>query len=364
MYSYHHIIAGNYDRAIEHYKQRLGEPLNPLIVSYLGLAYFLRGDTTEADQTWARLTNAEHLSLLRKILITDAERQERLSQWDTAYQLRKRAYELSKIDSPHNLSADNSAPNGSFTDLLLLILSGLRSNHFASEIIDQTQILTILSQKPSLTDKESELLLEVVIASLETYADQDWALTMLETSLPKFVDRGSASADIIKVSFEVERKFTPQLATKIAEILLAHNPNDYHAKIAIYLILAQRYARASNFDQALSIIRQHQELVKDSALDGLIGNESFLNVLLSLYEYWKECLEINETSARLSHQLAGYPTITMKLYQPAALMAVGFFAPYFADRPRENMYLRKVCKDIADQKLVERNEEFVSGYRH
>jgi predicted O-linked N-acetylglucosamine transferase (SPINDLY family) len=185
----------------------------------------------------------------------------------------------------------------------------------------------------------------------------------LETSLPKFVDRGSASDDIIKVSFEVERKFNGQLATKIAEILLAHNPDDYQTKIFVYLVLTERYARSGDFDQALSIARQHQELVQDNALDQLIANESIIKVLLSLYQKWDECIEINNTSAHLVRHLEEYKETSMSDYQLTLLLGVACFAPYIADRPRENMYLRKVCKDIAERRLVENNEEFVRSYR-
>lgn len=364
MYSYHHILDGNYDRAIGHYSRRLGEPPKAHLVSYLGLAHFLKGDTESAEKTWAGLGSEGELSLLREILITEAQRQERLEQWDIAYHLRKKSYGLSPNREnaiPENL--DQSAENH-FHTFLSLILSALRSKQFSPELIDHGHLLDILTQSPSLTELESGLLLQVVIAILETCADQPWALGILETSLSKFVDRASASADLIQVSFQVERKFGSPIATRIGEILLDHNRDDYHTKVAIYLVLAQRYSRASNFDQALSIARQHQELVKDSPLDVLIANESILNVLLSLYQNWQECVEINNTSARLAQQLPEYMAGTIKRYIPNALLAVGFFGPYFADRPRENMYLRQVCKDIADQKLVEKDQEFVTGYRH
>lgn len=332
------ILKGNYFQAAAIYEQAIdSEPNVKSHYWYLGLILLLQGQETEAHTTWFMAMMDEDSedigsenTELKEILTTEAERQERLEEYQLACKIRQSIKEIFPQDI-HNL--------------LHLIQLSIESKTYKNEDLQEYKIIEILE-----SDQQIEVnleLLTLVLRSILDYAYSEPATQeLLQISVPYFADHLPTLRSIllpaaVDIAYSRGRS---DIATNIVNLYLKIDPQNTE----ILGHLTAFYQNQGDFDQGIATAKLLYSLV-ESLPEKIFANRQILRGLISAGGYWEESCAVNRHQQELLAALIKEDSRNINQIHTVRLSGANYFAPYIEDdlqthREIQNKLL-KLCKE-------------------
>jgi predicted O-linked N-acetylglucosamine transferase (SPINDLY family) len=348
---YELLLQGNYPQAASIFEQAIAtEPDVKTHYWYLGLILLLQGQELEAQTTWLMAMMGgeteeadDENGELRRILITEAERQEKLEEYSVAWKIRQSIRELFPQDV-HNL-------------LHLLQLS-IEAKTYESDNLQEYRLIEILQSEPKI---EVNLeLLSLVLRSMLDYAYlEPSTLELLETSLPYFVDNLPTLRSIL-LPVAVDLVFShgqSKIATKIANLYLSLDPKNTE----VLSHLTSFYQNSGDFTQGVETSRLLYSLV-DSLQEKIFANRQILRGLISAGGYWEESCAVQLHQQELIAALIKENPQNIEKIHAVRLFSANYFAFYIEDDLAKNRKIQNQILELCKQNNIIYAQEQVEKY--
>ncbi|MBW4660774.1 MAG: tetratricopeptide repeat protein [Drouetiella hepatica Uher 2000/2452] len=359
--------GGNYKAASQHYEQMLvDDPAQASYYWHLGLALVLQGQEAEAQFTWMTPileaeseVQQEQLTLeLINVLSVEADRQETLSNYETAWLLRQHLREF--------------APNN--TDNLLRTLGlALQAKIFSFEDSLLPEIIHCLQTVSSAAALCPDRLLQVSQLLLQLNPGHAATLNFLESCIPylsgkqltEWIDWVLAAA----TRHSQNSQFT--IASKLNYLAIPLVLDNI--KILLNIIYQLQGGSIVDRLESIKLAERCLELATNPS-----EKISATNALLSSWLYsggdWKQAVEIYQTYkallqaliksyAQMPNAIGEVVDVEQKLGFLSNLAPVGSLFFYFEDEPKTNRPLRNQIAQIAQSHLRTVLSDEVSKYQ-
>ena len=330
------LVKGNYQELSSLYEKALEtKPENYDYYWYLGLAYLLQEQEEEAQTTWLlAMTQGiekeadESIQELVEILLTEAQRQESLGDYQKSWLIRGHLREI--------------APD-LINNLLELIQLEIYLKVFTPEKLNEWQVIELLQQSPN-GSVDSNLLLEVLKRILE-FSDAT-TVAFAKASLVHISSSETFIKAVVPITVRMAKKEgRVYLAANIYKICLELQPNN------LELLNMQLYfcSMLESFKQALEIAHQYYENC-ETLQKKVFGNYQILYTLI-LSGAWQEIESIAERHRKLLKELIKQQPDTLEPTVSSCLVCVTIPWLYLQDNLEENRWFQNQISSLFSKNL-------------
>jgi predicted O-linked N-acetylglucosamine transferase (SPINDLY family) len=347
-------VRREYDKAAQVYEQAIAaEPTDLSYYWHLGLMQLLQSQEVEAQTTWLEGMSvaesnlpddisstldsklAEWNSELVGILMSEAARQQEISDLDTAWLLRRHIYEI----DPNNIN-----------NLLQLVELSIQNRSLTEADFTEFDIVNTLRTCQQTDAVNLDLLLRVLEQSFE-YPPLYSLLTELIAACPPFI-QGAEVTKFLTVVINGAVKLAyignqNRLAIEILELGLKLAPGE----IEILNHLAPLYQNIGDYEHGISAAKQCYEL-SNNLIDRIVANYLLLRGLIGSGGNWQEALVVLQQHESLLLSLIQSDTQELDSVTTQRLYLTYSVAPYLIDRPA---HLRSIQNQVSQ--LCQKNVE-------
>jgi predicted O-linked N-acetylglucosamine transferase (SPINDLY family) len=333
-----YFIEKDYMQATAAYEQLLeADPDSMIYYWQLGLIQLLQGNETEAQLTWT-LALAEGaperseawILELYQVLQTEAERQESLQEYQTAWIIRQHLREIAPADASNSLR---------IVHLLL------QMKQFGSEVLQELDLVELL-QDGQLPEQDYPLLFETLAQMLEQALEDPRLLDFAKVCMVYAFYPHALIDILLPKATELSTVFGRNtLACRYGELCLQLDPNHF----TTLLLLSRFYQTEGLYAEGIELARRHFAACQ-TPLQKVFGNSYVLRGLMSTGAQWQEATEVLTRQTELLQSLIETYQINANEYlESAVLCAPLYFYPYFSDRPHQTRAIQnQVAKLFQD----------------
>jgi predicted O-linked N-acetylglucosamine transferase (SPINDLY family) len=326
----------------------------------LGLAYLLAGDEAEAQFTWmmAFSTAAPDqvegwTTALVQLLLTEAERQAAVENWQMVWAIRQHLREVAPAEI-HNL--------------LHLVRLAVRLNLSDAQCLRDWQVTTLLqSELPELNEG---LLLDTIQEALEAWFDDPRVKDFAETALRQFRNLQPNLAALMKTAAALRSSGgvrQTELAVYLAEICLQHDPRNLEALrlLAIFYEVTQQYTASIEVAQRFRDACQTLD-------EKMVGNAFLMGRLLRTGQHWQETADLMAQQEALAQELINQYTPHPEQSLLISILTSCYSRAYYLDdaptqhRPLQNQLAALFQSDLqlhAGEAIAPHQKRFLSAAR-
>jgi predicted O-linked N-acetylglucosamine transferase (SPINDLY family) len=338
--AYKYLLQEDYSAVVHYYEEALEiEPENYAHYWYLGLAYLLLGEEDEAQATWLVAMSQgtpeeieDWTSHLIEILLTEAERQESLGDYQKSWLIRGHLQEI--------------APT-LIANLLALISLSIKLGYFQVELLTEWEIIEIIQETNSqYIDLQS--LLKAVEIVLQ-YPSQE-SLDFTQVSLPHLVQLSESFLQnifTVLISSAYQQR-QPLFAAQIAEVCLQFYPGNLY--ILKHLWSFYTYAREHE-----KIIETAQQFYENSISlsQKVFGNYQLIQSLMGAGA-WNEVKAIAQRHQDLLREIIKEKPKELALFVRNSFICVTGSLLYLEDNPQQNRYFQNQIASLFQQDYCQR----------
>ncbi len=330
--AHQYLIQEKYTQAVSLYEEAIAN--EPNIKSYywhLGLFLLLQGQETEAQMTWMLpLTEVEPEELnfytneLIRVLLTEAERREKLGEISIVWLIRQHIREIKPDD------IDN---------LLKIILLSIHLKNFEGTELTEWGVIELLQAKQN-EDLNVELLLEVLQEVLDTIPFHPISLELTEALLTFLPNTEQCFLVFLRAAIKIgHTRKQPALAARILELYLRLDADN--AELLRHL--AVFHQDAQNFSQGIQTAKLCYSL-SEKLPDKIFAIHLLLRGLMTAGGYWQEvCSTCQELETVLQEFIKAQP-LPLDEVRTLRLLTPSFAIPHIKDAPAE---FRAIYNQIA-----------------
>lgn len=314
--------------------------LNPnLTVNYfyLGLSLLLQNKQEESKTIWnlgLQRSDSKNLSIqeLTNILEDEASRQEELSEYHLAWNIRQNIRQI--------------VPNEYINSTKICILS-LHLQTFDPELLKELGFVN-----PSASEQESndDSLLKFLVIYAGSYIVKSplllkECLKLISACLPYFRNKEACLQALILVA----SKYEIDTSLKFIDVFLAIYPN--YKSVELLSFLASRYLINHEYDKAIQIARESILECSQNIYQKTASTYALLYALIERGGNWQKLETTFKELRSLHSQLATQELENISNSDVYAISVTPFFAPYFEDVPQfnhvlQNQILQLFCSGV------------------
>jgi predicted O-linked N-acetylglucosamine transferase (SPINDLY family) len=319
--AYQQLTQGNYEQAAWLYEQATElEPEIKTHIWYLGLALLLQGQEAEAQTVWLfGMADGEPDQIeqwtaeLIEVLQTEADRQEELQEYASAWLIRQHLRET----APYDLN-----------NLLRIVHLSMQLGTFTGEDLANLNLVELLQSNEAIAD--SQLLLSV-LKSLLSYAPLDPHVLEFATACLGHAQQPVLFVDILlQAAIEIAHVHRrSDIACHFGELCLQFNA----AEVEVLRHLSAFYLDAERYAEAIEAAHRCYDLTETVA-DRLYANHLLLKCLLGATGYWQKTCEVMERHQTLLRNVIEAAPANLDAVAACRLSSAPFFLPYFKDDPQ------------------------------
>jgi predicted O-linked N-acetylglucosamine transferase (SPINDLY family) len=317
--AYDYLIIGDYSKASVLYEKAISiDPISRTNYWYLGLSLLLSGQEMEAQFTWGMITaeeDADETENLAKelcqILNQEAERQENIKEYATAWLIRQHMREIMPQD---------------FDNLVQIIYLELNLNTLSQDSLNQLGIIELLQQEPNSLIQEGAVL-QLVQNLLNSKLEYNLVLEAIYSCIPHIRHNPK---DYINLLLPIAGKLSQNshpIAQEILETCLDIDPDN----MITLGYLVDAYIYTENYSKSINLIKKYTTK-SESLLQKITVYFLLVLSLMSAGTDWEDSeVAFNQYVSHLLQQAQQSPDfLTIYLCKGIVL------ATYFNDNPRDN----------------------------
>lgn len=330
--AYEYLIVGDYSNASLLYENAISvDPTSRTNYWYLGLSLLLSGQELEAQFAWGMVTAEADVNEIESceqelchILIQEAERQEDIKEYSTAWLIRQHVREI----KPQN-----------FDNLVQIIYLELNLNTFSQDSLNQLDIIELLQQEPNSLIQES-IILQLVQNILNSKLDYKSVLNIIYSCIPHIRHNPKEYINLLlPIAGKISENSHP-IAQEILEACLDLDPEN----MTTLGYLVDAYIYSGNYSKSINLIRDYITKT-DNLLQKITVYFLLVLSLMSAGTEWKESeAAFNSYVSYLLQQAQQDPNL-LSIYLCKGMA----FAAYFNDNPQDNRttqnYLFNICQN-------------------
>ena len=332
--AYKYLIEGNYNQAAKLYEEAIAaQPTVKVYCWHLGLALLLQGDEAEAQTTWLLgIAEGEPEQVeqwtaeLFKVLETEAERREALSDYSVAWALRQHLREISPED---------------VNNLLRLIALSIYLEIFIADELTSYGLIEILQLQPGI-EVDAELLMRVLQNVLNCIPAQPTALKFAEACLAHVCKPEDYINIILATSVELGYLLRlPGSAVRFIQLGLrldAEHPEMLYN-------LACLYQNLGLYEEGIKTAKLFELVVTDLA-NQVYAQHLILRGLMSAGGHWKQAVSVIEKLLQRLELLITEQPRDIGSTTVNKLFVTTFFFPYFQDNPQHYRPIRNQLSQL------------------
>ncbi|MDY7003471.1 MAG: O-linked N-acetylglucosamine transferase, SPINDLY family protein [Cyanobacteriota bacterium] len=346
------LMNGNYAKAANLYEQAItSEPDNRYYYWQLGLMLLLQGQEVEAQTTWLlAIADGEVEEVdtwtqeLVEVLVTEANRQASLENYETAWAIRQHIREI----NPNHLN-----------NLLCLIDLSITLETYTGEELIEFAVIDRLKAESSI-ELNIDLLLHILKKLLISAPINQSSVDFAEVCA-NYIQKPQDFINILSpVVYEIAYSYGERrTAIKYLEIALNLAPQH----LETLRNLAQFYIDTTNFTLGIDYAKKCYSL-SEKIWEKIFDNHNIIKGMMSSGGYNQEVKQLIERQELLLESLIKSPpnelgssVNLMRLYNCC------FFFPYIKDSPQKNTILRQKVARICQTNMERSHQEVVQKYR-
>ncbi|NET17608.1 MAG: O-linked N-acetylglucosamine transferase, SPINDLY family protein, partial [Okeania sp. SIO1H6] len=329
-------LENNYARVATLYETAINaEPEIKSHYWYLGLTLLLKGEEAEAQTAWLLGMgdgDGEEIDKwtleLVEILEAEAERQRlEVGNYNLAWAIRQHIREI----NPNNCN-----------NLLHLIGLSTLTRTYTSEILAEVEIVELLNSEVEL-DIDLNLLMQVLSNIADTIPDDSSFSKLIEAITPHISEKQSFINNLIILIYKIAYSAKSyELAIQLTEWGLKLSPD--HPEL-IYS-LSTFYQDIKEYTKGIEIAQLCYSQRKSLGAK-VCASLLLLRGLRSAGGHWDRFYSTLENHKSLINELILEQPTSLNSAVTVRLFSSTFFFPYFQDKLRENMYLRREVAKIS-----------------
>ena len=349
--AYQWLIQGRYAEATQLYEQVLeADPAAMQCYWHLGLLLLLQAQQEDAQATWllamaegdADQIEAWTLDLLQ-VLRTEAERQECMGDYATAWIVRQHMREIYPAD---------------VENVLRLVQGAIALRSLTDKDLADWDVAPVLQSTPT-ADIDGDLLLQAVEQLLYYQPPEQHAMQVVAACFPHVAQHPDR---FITILIQTSSKVThadraPEAALRLAELGLRLRPD--HLELLRHL--TSLYPNVGAFDQAIATARRCYALSL-TTFDQAVANHLLLRSLLAPGSHWPEALTAFQHQLNLLTALVDQPP-SLDRDATLWLFSSTFFQPYFRDDLAQNRQMQNQIAQIGQANVQRYGAEASARYR-
>jgi predicted O-linked N-acetylglucosamine transferase (SPINDLY family) len=317
---------------------------------HLGLMLLLQGQEVEAQTTWMLgMAEGEPEEIeqwtaeLMQVLQIEAERQEKLADYQLAWAIRQHLQEIAPAD---------------INNILHSIALSIQLETFTEESLTASGIIESLQEELAVN---WDLLL-LVMQKILHYVRNCLAVLQFTEACISSTPEPQAFIDAVmfackKIAFSVPKQ--PALASRYAELCLLREPNN----IKILQDLVVFYQDSHQYNKSLDTAKRYYELA-ESLVDKLLANYLVIRSLMSASGYWQEACSKLELQQTLMQALLEESPTNIEPIANIRLFTTPFFFPYFRDEPHNNRHIQNQISRLCHENFEVYAKNLVEQYRY
>lgn len=340
------IAAGDYAQARQILEDAIAASPDVIALgAYLGVAYLLDDDESEAYLTWLLCLEAEteaelaqHHQVLVTVLETVAQQQISQENYHYAWLIRKYLREFNPEDIDNTLKL-----------VQLAIATETYTNEEAEDWFN-TIDFSVLSPDGNL---QSELLTTLKILLENTnwdQATQNFLIKLLQSTEEPRLFSNLVLTAAIKFNYAGQ----PQIAIDLLERYLQFDPDC----LALRLYLIIYYREDKQFEKSIATAKWCYTQAT-SIVDRIFAINELLYSLISEGNSWNEALEYLSLHQELLEQVTQSKTQTLTPQNISILIYACFTFPYFRDSLRQNRSLQNHILKLCQEHLASCSEQTI-----
>jgi predicted O-linked N-acetylglucosamine transferase (SPINDLY family) len=331
-----YLLLGNYSQAVSVWEEAL--EAEPFVKSHywnLGLMLLLQGQEETAQTAWLLgMVEGdpdqveEWTRELIQVLQTEAERQENIPDYSVALAIRQHLRQISPSE---------------INNLLKLVWLNIQLGKLNEEDLNDLDIINLLQSKPS--QVSTTLLMEVLQSMLDFAPTHPLCLEFTKACLNYITNPKIFIAMVIPIAVRTAYSAAqPSIAAEWMELCLTIDEKN----LEVLKHLATFYQNSCNYAKGIETAKLGYDLAP-TLPEKIISNHLVLRGLLNAGSNWQEACSVLHQHQNLLQELIAAPPKNIDQAILMRLVNTPYFQPYFQDKPKENRSIQNQLVKIFQQ---------------